>query len=164
VENNHILWSSYAGIRVEKSNVCTIRNNLIEWSGATGNGGYANINLLYENNVIRHNNWRRQEPGFDGGAGKWVFTYDSVFATTSRPTTSASGPWLDIVCGNNVFEGNICHDHIMQGGPFTEISWKTTSSTTSSTTPSRASDRRKLRVPGARQRAVEQRHRHLHAL
>jgi len=126
VEDNRIFWASYAGIRINKSNGCILRRNLIEWCGATGNGGYGNINMLFENNVIRHCNWRRQNPDFDGGAGKWVFTYNSTFRGNEAGYNHGYGLWLDIACGGNTFDGNINHDQTKAGGPFSEISWKTT--------------------------------------
>ncbi len=123
VENNHIFWSSYAGIRMEKSNHCIVRNNLIDWSGATGIGGFANINLLFENNIMRHGNWRRQDTGFDGGAGKWVFMYDSMIRGNESAFNNGFGPWFDLACGHNVYQGNVTHDSTQNAGLFAEISW-----------------------------------------
>ncbi len=125
VEDNHILWSSYAGLRMEKSKDCVVRNNVVDWSGATGLGGFANANLTFTGNVLRHGNWRRQDTGFDGGAGKWVYTYDSLFQDNECAFNNGFGLWFDIACGDNVYQGNITHDSAQNAGLFTEISWNT---------------------------------------
>jgi len=103
VEDNHILWSSYAGLRMEKSNGCVVRGNVVDWSGATGLGGFANANLTFTGNVLRHGNWRRQDTGFDGGAGKWVYTYDSLFQDNECAFNNGFGLWFDIACGDNTW-------------------------------------------------------------
>ena len=125
VEDNHIFWSSYAGLRMEKSNGCVVRNNLVDWSGATGLGGFANINLTFEGNILKHGNWRRQDTGFDGGAGKWVYTYDSLFKDNECAYDNGWGLWFDLACGGNVYQGNVTHDSAQNAGLFTEISWNT---------------------------------------
>ena len=125
VENNHILWSSYAGIRIERTNHCIVRNNVVEWSGATGLGGFANANLLLEKNILTYGNWRRQDTGFDGGAGKLVFTYDTIIKDNECAYNNGWGIWLDIACGDVLYQGNISHDNAQNAGLFSEISWKT---------------------------------------
>ena len=125
VEDNHIFWSSYAGLRMEKSKDCIVRRNLVDWSGATGLGGFANVDLTFENNTLKHGNWRRQDTGFDGGAGKWVFTYDSLFKDNECAFDNGWGLWFDLACGDNIYQGNVSHDSAQNAGLFSEISWNT---------------------------------------
>ena len=124
VENNHIFWSSYAGIAFRHSNHCVVRNNLIDWSGAENVVGNSTANLLFENNRLLHGNWKRQGPDFEGGALKMVSTYDSMYRNNEAAYFYGYGLWFDIGCGDNVFQSNTVHDSRYGGSLFAEISWR----------------------------------------
>jgi len=124
VENNRILWSSYAGIAFRHSNHCIVRNNLVDWSGAENVVGNSTANLLFENNRLLHGNWQRQGPGFEGGALKMVSTYDSLYKNNEAAYFYGYGMWFDIGCGDNTFEGNTIHDSVNGSALFAEISWR----------------------------------------
>ncbi len=124
VENNNILWSSYAGIAFRHSNHCIVRNNLVDWSGAENVVGNSTANLLFENNRLRHGNWQRQGPGFEGGALKMVSTYDSLYRNNEAAYFYGYGMWFDIGCGDNTFQGNAVHDSVNGSALFAEISWR----------------------------------------
>ena len=124
VENNKILWSSYAGIAFRHSNHCIVRSNLIDWAGAEDVVGNSTANLLFANNRLLHGNWQRQETDFEGGGLKMVSTYDSLFKSNEVADFYGYGMWFDIACGDNTFQGNLIHDSVHGGALFTEISWR----------------------------------------
>jgi len=124
VEDNRILWSSYAGIAFRHSNHCVVRNNLVDWSGAENVVGNSTANLLFENNRLLHGNWQRQGPGFEGGALKMVSTYDSLYKNNEAAYFYGYGMWFDIGCGDNTFQGNTIHDSVNGSALFAEISWR----------------------------------------
>ncbi len=122
VENNHILWASYAGVVSSRSNRCVIRDNLIEWCGDAGIGGGSNVNLLVEGNRVQYCNWRRINPSFEGGGSKWVFTLDSIVRRNEFAYNHGWAIWFDIANCNNVYAENVTHDNSVCG-LFSEISW-----------------------------------------
>ena len=124
VENNRILWSSYAGIAFRHSNHCIVRNNVVDWSGAENVVGNSTANLLFENNRLLHGNWQRQGPGFEGGALKMVSTYDSLYKNNEAAYFYGYGMWFDIGCGDNTFQGNTIRDSVNGSALFAEISWR----------------------------------------
>ena len=125
VENNRVLWSSYAGIAFRHSNHCVVRNNFVDWSGAENVVGNSTANLLFENNRLLHGNWQRQAPDFEGGALKMVSTFDSVYRNNEAAYFYGYGLWFDIDCGDNTFQKNTIHDSAYGSALFSEISWRT---------------------------------------
>lgn len=122
VEDNHIRWTSYHGVRIANSSACTIRSNLVEWAGCEGIGGGFSVDLLLEGNTVRYNNWRSFDWGNEGGGAKFSCTIDArhvgnVFAYNFGP-----GLWSDAAAAGTVYERNVCHDNAVRG-LFTEINW-----------------------------------------
>ena len=126
VENNVVRWSSWAGIAFQSSNHCVVRNNLVEWCGDTGITASANANLLVEGNRVLHMNWRRINPNFDGGFGKFALSIDCRLKDNEWAYSYGYGPWFDILNINNVLQGNVAHDSMGGYGLFSEISNDTT--------------------------------------
>ena len=126
VENNIVRWSSWAGIAFQSSNHCVVRNNLVEWCGDTGITASANANLLVEGNRVLHMNWRRINPGFDGGFGKFALSIDCRLQNNESAYINGFGPWFDILNIGCVMQGNVSHDSMNGYGLFTEISNDTT--------------------------------------
>ena len=124
IEDNRILWSSYAGIAFRHSNQCIVRRNTVDWAGAENVVGNSTANLLFENNRLLHGNWQRQEPGFEGGALKMVSTYDSLYKDNDAAYFNGYGFWFDIGCGDNTFQHNTVHDSVHNTALFAEISWR----------------------------------------
>lgn len=122
VENNLIQRSSYKGMTMGRSFQCVARNNLIEWCGDQGVGGTANVNLLFEGNTVRYNNWRLFDWGNEGGGSKWLKTLDSSVRLNEFAYNHGPGIWFDAMNCGNVYEQNICHDNSARG-LFAEISW-----------------------------------------
>ncbi|MBW3635396.1 MAG: right-handed parallel beta-helix repeat-containing protein [Armatimonadetes bacterium] len=122
IEDNHILWASYAGISTARTNGCIVRRNLIEWCGDVALTGTRSTNLLIEGNRVFHNNWRRINPNFEGGASKWSYTFNSRIKDNEVAYNYGYGLWTDIHNYGNVFEGNVCRDNLMGATLFSEIS------------------------------------------
>jgi hypothetical protein len=126
VEDNHVLWSSYAGIVMKHTSQAVVRNNLIEWCGEGGLGGGWNIGMLIESNRVQYCNWRRNDPSNTGcGGSKWSFSYDSVVRDNRFAFNQGSGIWFDWGNCNNVIERNVSHDN-SAWGLFSECNWDET--------------------------------------
>ena len=126
IEGNSIRWSSWRGMHAQVSSHCIVRNNLIEWCGDTGVSASTNYNLLFEGNKVLHCNWRRINPNFDGGFGKFALCIDSRVVNNESAYHYGFGPWFDIHNMGNVVDGNVSRDSIGGYGLFSEISTDTT--------------------------------------
>lgn len=126
VENNTVRWGSWGGIGGDHATDCVIRNNTVEWGGDTGIGLSNSYHLLVEGNKVFHCNWRRINPGFDGGFGKFTASIDCRIQGNESAYHYGFGPWFDIHNMGNVLDGNVSHDSIGGAGLFSEISTDTT--------------------------------------
>jgi hypothetical protein len=122
VEDNHVRWTSYGGVKVTNSNACIVRNNLIEWAGCDGAGGGFNVDLLFEGNTVRYNNWRSFEWGMEGGGSKFSCTIDCRYAGNVFAYNYGPGLWTDAAATGTIYEKNICHDNSARS-LFSEINW-----------------------------------------
>jgi hypothetical protein len=122
VEDNHIRWTSYGGVKVTNSNAFIVRNNLIEWAGADGVGGNFNVDLLFENNTVRNNNWRSFDWGMEGGGSKFSCTIDCRYTGNVFAYNYGPGLWTDAMGTGTLYEKNILHDNSNRA-LFSEINW-----------------------------------------
>jgi hypothetical protein len=122
VENNHVRWTSYGGVKVTNSNACIVRNNLIEWAGCDGVGGGFNVDMLFEGNTVRYNNWRSFEWGMEGGGSKFSCTIDCRYTGNEFAFNYGPGLWTDACATGTLYEKNICHDNSARA-LFSEINW-----------------------------------------
>jgi hypothetical protein len=122
VEGNHVLWGSYFGLTTKESNRAVLRGNLVEWCGDQGVGGGRTVGMLFESNVVRYCNWRRIDPGFEGGGSKWGSSMDCVVRGNEWYGNHGSGLWFDGANANCIFEQNVSHDNTIWG-LFSEINW-----------------------------------------
>lgn len=126
VEGNTVRWGSWGGIGGDHTTDCVIRNNTVEWGGDTGIGLSSSYHLLVEGNKVFHNNWRRINPGFDGGFGKFAACIDCRIQGNESAFHYGFGPWFDIHNMGNVLDDNVSRDSIGGTGLFSEISTDTT--------------------------------------
>ncbi len=124
VEDNHIRWASFLGICMKYSNNAVVAGNLLEWNGCLGTLGHMNANMIFENNVMRGNNWRRIDPGMEGGGAKFCVGIDSVMRGNHGYCNWGAGLWLDGAAPDALFEDNLMHSNLW--GVFSEINWDQT--------------------------------------
>lgn len=122
IEDNYLLWSTYDGLQTKYTNACIVRNNLIEWSGCQGVGGGWSIDLLFEGNTLRYNNWRMFDWGNEGGGSKWGSSIDMRVRSNLVQYNFGPGIWTDAISTGTIYEKNISHDNTVRC-IFTEINW-----------------------------------------
>jgi hypothetical protein len=121
IEGNHICWSSYWGLKTDKSNEMVIRDNLVEWCGDSGVGGSHVLNMLFEGNTVRYNNWRRFRTNGEGGGSKWVVSMDSLVKGNDFNCNYGPSIWFDWGNCNVVFDSNVTHHNTQGAGLFPEF-------------------------------------------
>jgi hypothetical protein len=123
VENNRVRFGSRMGIQTGSTRDCVVRSNTVEWVGVTGVGGSPNLGLRFEDNTVRFGNFRRNDPGAEGGGSKFLGTIDGVFTGNRFEENYGSGLWFDGGNSFNVIRDNRATDNFVFGGFFSEIGW-----------------------------------------
>lgn len=123
VEGNVVRFGSRVGIQTGSSHACVVRGNVVDWAGVTGVGGSPNLALRFENNIVRYGNFRRNEPGAEGGGSKFLATMDGMFTGNRFEANYGSGLWFDGGNSFNTIRNNRCTDNFVFGGFFSEIGW-----------------------------------------
>jgi hypothetical protein len=123
VESNRVEWGSHSGIQMSSSKDCIVRGNVVDWAGVQNIGGGMNVGLRFDNNLVRYGNFRRNDPGNEGGGSKFSMTLDSVFTGNRFEANYGSGLWFDGFNDANLIRGNRSTDNFGFGGFFSEIGW-----------------------------------------
>ncbi|MDP7348904.1 MAG: right-handed parallel beta-helix repeat-containing protein, partial [Phycisphaeraceae bacterium] len=107
--DNVIQWANGHGVAIRAT--AKYRGNILQHNGSLGGAG-GGENVLFEGNVVRHNNWRRFGTGIYGweeGGVKFVGLSSSTVRGNDVYRNDGSGLWFDMRCGDVIVENNRCH-------------------------------------------------------